>query len=142
MERSDLFIGAPEVYQIVKEADLLAYAAQHPIVPLLDGQAAAILSEIQNRHRVAVFAEADGGPGHQGGLAHLAGIEDITELALAQAFQQIRVCLSHDIGRRIVRESSTRDEESFCCNRHSSFLPAHLRAYRYSTRFCHLACLS
>src|SRR5205085_12578142 len=79
-------VGLPERLQLGLQIEVLGDVSQEAILPLLDGEVSADAGEIDDGDGDALGAQARRRADHEGRLAHLAGGEDVAELAAAEAF--------------------------------------------------------
>src|SRR5438445_486454 len=87
---------------------------EQALIPLFDRQVLADAREIEYRDGCPRVAEARGGADHERGLAHLAGGQDVAELAPREAFVKLLIRLALDIGGRIRAQGAAGDiERSF-----------------------------
>jgi hypothetical protein len=102
----------PERVQLLLESDAITEQSQQALIPLLGGLVLAEGGEIADDDLDAVFLKAVRGADHEGGLAHLTGVEHVAELAATQGLIQLAVRRALDIGRRVgVQRSSGLIEE-------------------------------
>src|SRR5262249_28110032 len=81
-------------------------------IPLLGSEvAAAKLGEVEEDGARSLLPEASDGADAKGGLAHLAGVEDVAIFASAQGSEQLPVGLALDVGAGIRGQRAASDVE-------------------------------
>ncbi len=101
----------PQIEEPVLDAELLAHHQQHRGVPLLGIEVGAEALKIEQDRAHACLFEPFAGADHQRGLALLARIKDIGELAAEEGLVEVLVGLAHDIAGRPLRQGALRDEK-------------------------------
>src|SRR6266516_8112679 len=72
----------PEFLQLIFQVELASQLEKQTVIPLLGREVLADRCEVEGGDGNAFLPEASGGAVHEGGLAHLAAGEDVTELAV------------------------------------------------------------
>ena len=112
LERSPARVGAPVIEELVFEVQLLAQAPDQSVVPLFGCEVLADRREVEDRDLKALVSQANDGPDHERGFAHLPGREDIAELALEDGLMEVAVGLTFDITEGVRAQGAAGNEES------------------------------
>ena len=112
LKRSPARVGAPVIEELFFEVQLLAQATDQSVVPLFGREVLADRREVEYRDLKALVSQANNGPDHERGFAHLPGREDIAELALEDSLMEVAVGLTFDITEGVRAQSATGNEES------------------------------
>ena len=106
LQWAELRVGAPEVAHGVSAAGLVGQPHQEAVVPFLGCGGAPNLRQVEEGDGHALLPKRHGGAHQERGFAHLPGIENVAEVARAQALQQRGVGLPHDVRGRVRRQGS------------------------------------
>jgi hypothetical protein len=109
----------PRVLQIIFEVQPPAARLEEPKISLLRRRVLAHRQEVERHHVRVLLAKPHCRAVHEGGLAHLAGGEDVAELAAPESFVELRVWLALDIGGGVGAEGSSGDVEAALDDAHS-----------------------
>src|SRR5262249_40142765 len=112
LQRAQPLASQPEVVQFFFQVELLAEAGDEAVIPLLGGEGVADEGEIEDGDGDTFRPQTSSGVDHEGAFAHLASVEDVAELAAAQASVQIAVCLALDVGGGVLAQGAAGSVEA------------------------------